>query len=146
MPGKSGGNSAKTAPGAENEAKQTVSVATSTNSGELTKKGDCEKLTNTKTTLPHVPKKNVQRKHKNNQATESISSKERKRAHESSKNVLPPQNPFKKDTFYALTSYSVDFNKKDGKPARIRPCSVTRRNRPHPLMVCIVFDDSITFR
>ncbi|XP_028394868.1 uncharacterized protein LOC114519011 [Dendronephthya gigantea] len=31
-----------------------------------------------------------------------------------------------------ITSYSMDYGKKDGTPSEKRPCSATRRNRPHP--------------
>lgn len=31
-----------------------------------------------------------------------------------------------------VTSYSMDYGKKDGTPSEKRPCSATRRNRPHP--------------
>lgn len=80
----------------------------------------------------------VQRKNKIKHATDLYSSKDRKRAHESSADVLPPRNSPTDDSTYLQSSYTVDFNKKEGKPACMRPCSVTRRNRPHPLMVCKV--------
>ena len=34
-----------------------------------------------------------------------------------------------------ITSYSVDFCKKDCIPTKVRQCSATRRNRPHPSQV-----------
>jgi hypothetical protein len=34
-----------------------------------------------------------------------------------------------------VTSYSMDYCKKDGTPSEKRPCSATRRNRPHPSKV-----------
>ena len=34
-----------------------------------------------------------------------------------------------------VTSYSMDYGKKDGTPSEKRPCSATRRNRPHPSKV-----------
>ena len=36
-----------------------------------------------------------------------------------------------------VTSYSMDYGKKDGTPSEKRPCSATRRNRPHPSKVFI---------
>ncbi|XP_022795477.1 uncharacterized protein LOC111334058 isoform X1 [Stylophora pistillata] len=56
---------------------------------------------------------------------------QRKMVHDSSAHVYP--NSGKSDDIDpALTSYVIDFAKKEGKPALPRPCSVTRRNRPHP--------------
>ena len=68
---------------------------------------------------------------------------ERKRIHESSEFIYPMRDKSKgkhilrKQTIgsFGTTSYSVDFAKKEGKPAIARPCSVTRRNRPHPSQV-----------
>ena len=72
---------------------------------------------------------------------------ERKKIHDSSTHVFPPKTKgvnsvcVKKPrqssigAFSGTTSYSIDFAKKDGKPAVPRPCSVTRRNRPHPSKV-----------
>lgn len=34
-----------------------------------------------------------------------------------------------------VTSYSMDYGKKNGTPSEKRPCSATRRNRPHPSKV-----------
>ena len=70
---------------------------------------------------------------------------ERKRIHESSDFIYPIREKSKgkhiprKQTIgsFGTTSYSVDFAKKEGKPAIPRPCSVTRRNRPHPSQVQI---------
>ncbi|XP_046844056.1 uncharacterized protein LOC124438110 [Xenia sp. Carnegie-2017] len=31
-----------------------------------------------------------------------------------------------------VSSYSIDYGKKDGNPSEKRPCSAARRNRPHP--------------
>ncbi|XP_022795480.1 uncharacterized protein LOC111334058 isoform X4 [Stylophora pistillata] len=69
---------------------------------------------------------------------------QRKMVHDSSAHVYP--NSGKSDDIDpALTSYVIDFAKKEGKPALPRPCSVTRRNRPHPsqctvLPLCISKD------
>lgn len=68
---------------------------------------------------------------------------ERKRIHESSEFIYPICEKSKGKLFprkqtigsFGTTSYSVDFAKKEGKPAKPRPCSVTRRNRPHPSQV-----------
>jgi len=68
---------------------------------------------------------------------------ERKKIHESSEFIYPLREKSKgkhiprKQTIgsFGTTSYSVDFAKKEGKPAIPRPCSVTRRNRPHPSQV-----------
>ena len=97
----------------------------------------CDHRKINKTSLPLVAKSCVNRKKKINQNTEFVSSKDRKRDYESSKDVLPPQDTPTKD-LYLKSSYTVDFDKKEGQPACTRPCSVTRRNRPHPLMVCNV--------
>lgn len=68
---------------------------------------------------------------------------ERKRIHESSEFIYPVREknkgkhiPRKQNIgSFGTTSYSIDFAKKEGKPAMPRPCSVTRRNRPHPSQV-----------
>ena len=39
-----------------------------------------------------------------------------------------------------VTSYSMDYGKKERTPSEARPCSATRRNRPHPSRVSRVFD------
>ena len=78
--------------------------------------------------------------------TKRAVAQERKRIHESSEFVYPIREKSKgkhiprKQTIgsFGTTSYSVDFAKKEGKPAIPRPCSVTRRNRPHPSQVQIV--------
>ena len=75
--------------------------------------------------------------------TKRAVAQERKRIHESSEFVYPIREKSKgkhiprKQTIgsFGTTSYSVDFAKKEGKPAIPRPCSVTRRNRPHPSQV-----------
>lgn len=36
-----------------------------------------------------------------------------------------------------VSSYSIDYGQKDGNPSENRPCSATRRNRPHPSEVII---------
>ena len=38
-----------------------------------------------------------------------------------------------------VTSYSIDYGEKDVKPSKPRPCSNTRRNRPHPSKVNTTF-------
>ena len=65
--------------------------------------------------------------------------RERKKFHESS-DIFPKyqtndasHTPRKQNIgFFDTTSYSIDFARKEGNPALPRPCSVTRRNRPHP--------------
>ncbi|KAL9987693.1 hypothetical protein ACROYT_G002040 [Oculina patagonica] len=57
---------------------------------------------------------------------------ERKKIHESSEYIYPMREKNNSKPAPRKTSYSVDFAKKEGKPAKPRPCSVTRRNRPHP--------------
>ncbi|KAM7434904.1 hypothetical protein ABFA07_015060 [Porites harrisoni] len=66
--------------------------------------------------------------------------RERKMFHESSEHIYPKcqkngglniPRKYNIDSF-GSTSYSIDFAKKEGRPALPRPCSVTRRNRPHP--------------
>ncbi|XP_068692412.1 uncharacterized protein [Montipora foliosa] len=66
--------------------------------------------------------------------------RERKKIHESSEHIYPTYetndalNIARQQNIssFATTSYSIDFARKEGKPALPRPCSVTRRNRPHP--------------
>ena len=73
-----------------------------------------------------------------------LSASERKKVHESSEHVFPKGEKrgtlavSKKKALASSekTSYSIDYAKKEGKPALPRPCSVTRRNRPHPSQVC----------
>ena len=36
-----------------------------------------------------------------------------------------------------VTSYSMDYGKKNGTPSEKRQCSATRRNRPHPSKVIL---------
>lgn len=60
---------------------------------------------------------------------------ERKKIHESSEYIYPMREKNNGKPAPRKTSYSVDFAKKEGKPAMPRPCSVTRRNRPHPSQV-----------
>lgn len=68
---------------------------------------------------------------------------ERKKIHESSKFIYPMREKSNDKNLrnvqtigsFGTTSYSVDFAKKKGEPATPRPCSVTRRNRPHPSQV-----------
>ena len=68
---------------------------------------------------------------------------ERKKIHESSKFIYPMREKSNGKNLrnvqtigsFGTTSYSVDFAKKKGQPAIPRPCSVTRRNRPHPSQV-----------
>ena len=81
---------------------------------------------------------------------------ERKKIHESSEHIYPKcENSYglnipRKQNIgsFGTTSYSVDFAKKEGKPALPRPCSVTRRNRPHPSQVgrtiAILADDYLS--
>ncbi|KAJ7389185.1 hypothetical protein OS493_032989 [Desmophyllum pertusum] len=67
---------------------------------------------------------------------------ERKKIHDSSEHIYPKSEKTSLSGFhiprkqnigsFGTTSYSIDFAKKEGKPALPRPCSVTRRNRPHP--------------
>lgn len=66
------------------------------------------------------------------EVSERLLAQERKKIHESSKHIYPR---CEKST--GTTSYSIDFAKKEGKPASPRPCSGTRRNRPHPSQVSI---------
>ena len=66
--------------------------------------------------------------------------RERKKIHESSEHIYPKYatndvlNIARQQNIssFETTSYSIDFARKEGKPALPRPCSVTRRNRPHP--------------
>lgn len=70
---------------------------------------------------------------------------ERKKIHDSSEHIYPKSEKTSLSGFhiprkqnigsFGTTSYSIDFAKKEGKPALPRPCSVTRRNRPHPSQV-----------
>ncbi|CAH3034207.1 unnamed protein product [Pocillopora meandrina] len=56
---------------------------------------------------------------------------QRKKVHDSSAHIYPSSRK-SDDMNRAITSYVIDFAKKEGKPALPRPCSATRRNRPHP--------------
>ena len=71
--------------------------------------------------------------------SERILARERKKFHESSDNIFPKYETYGLNTprkqnieSFESTSYSIDFARKEGNPALPRPCSVTRRNRPHP--------------
>ena len=72
--------------------------------------------------------------------------RERKKIHESSEHIYPRYEkgyglniPRKQNIgSFGTTSYSIDFAKKEGKPALPRSCSVTRRNRPHPSQVSVI--------
>ena len=57
---------------------------------------------------------------------------------EKKKNVFPLSSWGGVQTM--VTSYSMDYGKKDGTPSEKRPCSATRRNRPHPSKV-IIYDN-----
>lgn len=56
---------------------------------------------------------------------------QRKKVHDSSAHIYPSSRK-SDDMNSAITSYVIDFAKKEGKPSLPRPCSATRRNRPHP--------------
>lgn len=71
--------------------------------------------------------------------------KEIKKQHESSraifldgKRVKAGQPLIDKERFSSL--YEIDYHHKKVSPSTPRPCSVTRRNNPHPSQVCFVVD------